>query len=83
MIKSEKVAHKDYLVVDVRNDDYAGGNIKNCLNQPAGDFFKSNVDALVGRTKDVPLVIFHCALSQQRYVGLSVRQLGIKLKGTQ
>jgi Cdc25 family phosphatase len=71
LIKTEKVAHKDYLVVDVRNEDFAGGNIKNCLNQPAGDLFRSSVDDLVERTKDVPLVIFHCALSQQRYVGSS------------
>ncbi|KAJ7625317.1 hypothetical protein DFH06DRAFT_1229136 [Mycena polygramma] len=28
IIKSDKVAHQDYLVVDVRDDDYAGGNIK-------------------------------------------------------
>ena len=68
MMKSDKVVTKDYLVVDVRGDDYAGGNIKNCLNQPSGDFFEANINALVQRTKDVPLVIFHCALSQQRYV---------------
>jgi rhodanese-related sulfurtransferase len=68
LIKSDKVVNKDYLVVDVRGDDYAGGNIKNCLNQPSGDYFKSNINVLVDQTKDVPLIIFHCALSQQRYV---------------
>lgn len=65
-MKSDKVVTKDYLVVDVRGDDYPGGNVKDSLNQPFGDFFKSNINDLVKRTEDVPLVIFHCALSQQR-----------------
>jgi rhodanese-related sulfurtransferase len=72
LMKSDKVVNNDYLVVDVRGDDFEGGNIKNCLNQPSGDSFKSNINTLVDRTKDVPLVIFHCALSQQRYVNISI-----------
>jgi len=75
LMKGDKVTTKDYLVVDVRNDDYAGGNIRNSLNQPSGEFFTSNINALVERTKDVPLVIFHCALSQQRYVGIMLDDL--------
>jgi Cdc25 family phosphatase len=71
-MRSDKAATKDYLVVDVRGDDYLGGNIKNSLNLPSGDVFSSNIDSLVEQTKDVPLVIFHCALSQQRYVNTSV-----------
>jgi rhodanese-related sulfurtransferase len=66
-MKSDKVAKKEFLVVDVRDDDYAGGNIKGSLNQPSGEFLM-NVDRLVKQTKDVPMVIFHCALSQIRYV---------------
>jgi len=66
LMSSDKVATEDYLVVDVRNDDYAGGNIKNSLNQPSGDAFLSSINSLVEKTKDVPLVIFHCGLSQQR-----------------
>jgi Cdc25 family phosphatase len=65
IMKSDKVPGKDYLVVDVRDDDYAGGNIKNSFNQPSAEFLM-NVDRLVQRTKDVPLVIFHCSLSQMR-----------------
>ncbi|TFK73641.1 Rhodanese-like protein [Pluteus cervinus] len=66
LIKAEgKVATVDYIVVDVRDDDYVGGNIKGALNQPSGEFLQ-NVDVLVKATKDVPLVIFHCALSQVR-----------------
>ncbi|KAF9257484.1 Rhodanese-like protein [Marasmius fiardii PR-910] len=61
----EKVAKKDYLVVDVRDDDYEGGNIKGSLNMPSKDFLM-NVDTLVKDTKDVGTVIFHCSLSQVR-----------------
>jgi len=66
MKSDSKVPKKDFLVVDVRDDDYAGGNIKGSLNQPSSEFLM-NVDGLVKQTKEVPLVIFHCALSQARY----------------
>ncbi|KAA1469942.1 Rhodanese-like protein [Dentipellis sp. KUC8613] len=65
IIKSDKVPHKDYIVVDVRDDDYVGGNIKSSHNAPSSHFLV-NVNQLVEKTKDVPMVIFHCALSQQR-----------------
>ncbi|KAF8073881.1 Rhodanese-like domain-containing protein [Lyophyllum atratum] len=65
IIKSDKVTGKDFVVIDVRDDDYAGGNIKGSLNMPSNAFFGS-VDSLVKDTKDVPLVIFHCTLSQMR-----------------
>lgn len=67
---SDKIAGKDYIVVDVRDDDYVGGNIKNSHNLPSYVFSK-NVDDLVRKTKDVPMVIFHCALSQERQVDQS------------
>lgn len=56
---------RDYVVVDVRDDDYAGGNIKGAHNSPSNNFLV-DVDKLVERTKDVPIVVFHCALSQAR-----------------
>ncbi|KAF7364947.1 Rhodanese domain-containing protein [Mycena venus] len=65
MIKSDKVAHQDYLVVDVRDDDYAGGNIKNALNLPSRDF-QMGVYNLVQKNADIKVVVFHCALSQMR-----------------
>jgi len=65
IIKGKGVPMKDYIVVDVRDDDYAGGNIKGCINQPSNGFLGS-VDQLVKKTQDVSLVIFHCALSQMR-----------------
>ncbi|KAJ7029277.1 Rhodanese-like domain-containing protein [Mycena alexandri] len=65
IIKSDKVANRDYLVVDVRDDDYAGGNIKSALNLPSREFQMSAYD-LVQKTADVKTMIFHCALSQMR-----------------
>ncbi|TFK52213.1 Rhodanese-like protein [Heliocybe sulcata] len=65
IIKSEAVPTKDYLIVDVRDDDWAGGNIVRAHNSPS-HVFLSKIDELVEKTKDVPTVVFHCALSQQR-----------------
>jgi len=64
-MKSGKKPNKDFLVVDVRDDDYAGGNIKSSLNLPSNEFLM-NVDGLVKKAKDIPVVIFHCSLSQVR-----------------
>jgi len=60
-----KSGKRDFVVVDVRDDDYIGGNIKGSLNYPSREFLM-NVDGLVRDTKQVPLIIFHCSLSQVR-----------------
>ncbi|KAJ7812901.1 Rhodanese-like domain-containing protein [Mycena leptocephala] len=65
IIKSDKVANQDYLVVDVRDDDYAGGNIKSAVNLPSRQFEMSVYD-LVQKKADVKAVVFHCAVSQMR-----------------
>ncbi|KAF9525521.1 Rhodanese-like domain-containing protein [Crepidotus variabilis] len=65
LMKSGKTPHKDYVVVDVRDEDFVGGNIKGAINEPS-QVFLHNVDGLVKQTREVPLVIFHCALSQVR-----------------
>ena len=65
IIKSEKVPMKDYCVIDVRDDDWAGGNIKGSHNSPSSQFYV-HVHDLVEKTKNVPTVVFHCALSQVR-----------------
>ena len=66
-MKSNKVPQKDYCIVDVRDDDRIGGHIKGSHNSPSSDFL-NKVDELVKQTKGVQTVIFHCALSQARYV---------------
>jgi len=64
-MKSDKQPHEHYVVVDVRDDDYRGGNIKGSVNHPS-ETFLDKVHEVVEATKDVPTVVFHCALSQQR-----------------
>nr|GAT52251.1 predicted protein [Mycena chlorophos] len=66
LIKTEgKLAEKDYLVVDVRDDDFFGGNIVNARNIPSRQFSVAVYD-LANKSKDVGTVVFHCALSQVR-----------------
>lgn len=62
LIKGET---EDYLVVDVRDDDYRGGNIKGALNIPS-EKFMLELHRLIDDTQSVSKIIFHCALSQQR-----------------
>jgi len=73
MVKTEgKVLGKDFAVVDVRGDDYAGGHIKGALHQSSKTFAHGGVEAIRDKTKDVPRVIFHCLLSQVRFVCLTL-----------
>ncbi|KAI0696283.1 Rhodanese-like domain-containing protein [Cytidiella melzeri] len=65
IIKSSKTPNKDYCIIDVRDDDWNGGNIKGSQNSPSSGF-SLKVTQVVEDTKDVPLVVFHCALSQVR-----------------
>lgn len=56
-------------MVDVRDDDFAGGNIVGALNHPSSKFMLT-VHDLVERTRKEghKKVVFHCALSQVRCV---------------
>lgn len=63
-----KTPHKDYLICDVRDDDRVGGHILSSVNYPSHQFYGSTIDGLVEKTKDVPIMVFHCALSQVRSV---------------
>lgn len=56
---------QDYLIVDVRDHDFAGGNIVNCRHIPSSEF-NDVVSSLANELQGLKRVIFHCALSQQR-----------------
>lgn len=56
---------KTFKVVDVRDDDYQGGNIPGSMNVPSRQL-NSRVESLVDDLKDNEAVVFTCALSQQR-----------------
>merc|ERR1711879_1052284 len=53
------------LVIDVREDDFAGGHIPHCRNVRAGTFDKK-AEALTKELKDLETVIFHCMYSATR-----------------
>ncbi|ODN83424.1 hypothetical protein L202_01566 [Cryptococcus amylolentus CBS 6039] len=66
LIKAKPASEvKDWAVVDVRDSDFAGGNIVTALNYPS-DTFHAKVDELAEKLETVPKVVFHCALSQAR-----------------
>ena len=51
-MKSSAEPGKDYVIVDVRDDDFIGGNIKGAVNCPSYTF-EEKVEDLVEKTKDV------------------------------
>jgi len=67
MMKTEgKVPGKDFAVIDVRGEDYAGGHIKGAIHQSSKTLPHGGVEEIREKTKNVPTVIFHCLLSQVR-----------------
>lgn len=58
------------LVLDVRDDDFAGGHIRGCVNLPSEEFDDKSMDALIqGQLQgsgEVETVVVHCYLSQVR-----------------
>ncbi|KAK4046462.1 Cdc25 phosphatase Ibp1 [Microbotryomycetes sp. JL201] len=63
---SSSDAQQKYCIVDVRDEDFTGGNIKGATNVPSETWTEQSADDLVKRLDGVENVIFHCALSQVR-----------------
>ncbi|KAJ2616623.1 Cdc25 phosphatase Ibp1 [Coemansia sp. RSA 1365] len=61
----KKKPRVDYLIVDVRDEDYKVGHIPGAVNIPSHNMYL-RAGELIKNYKHVPLVVFHCALSQQR-----------------
>lgn len=57
-------------MIDVRDDDFRGGNIAGALNHPSLTYSPSAYEELAKELTDqgVDKVVFHCMLSQVRYV---------------
>mmetsp|Transcript_40723 Transcript_40723/g.66224 ORF Transcript_40723/g.66224 Transcript_40723/m.66224 type:complete len:142 (-) Transcript_40723:235-660(-) len=53
------------VIIDVRDDDFKGGNIKGAQNI-ASHVFSSMVNKIAEENKDKSLVVLHCMYSQQR-----------------
>jgi len=61
-------------VIDVRDSDYIGGHIVNGINAPTHTH-DYRMPELVRTLKDKDVVVFHCALSQQRGPSSALRYL--------
>jgi rhodanese-related sulfurtransferase len=61
-------------VIDVRDSDYIGGHILNGINAPTHTH-DYRMPELVRTLKDKEIVVFHCALSQQRGPSSALRYL--------
>eukprot|EP00736_Rhodelphis_marinus_P007444 Rmarinus@m.27656 len=53
------------VIIDVRDEDYYGGNIMGSINVPS-EQFETAMHKLVDQHKDADMVIFHCMQSQMR-----------------
>ncbi len=66
-------------VIDVRDSDYVGGHIRNCQNIPTHTH-DYRMPELVRTLRDQDIIVFHCALSQQRGPGSALRYLRVRDK---
>lgn len=83
---STPLASSKLAIIDVRDSDYIGGHIRGCTNIPSSTLDYRTAE-MVRTLKDKDVVVFHCALSQQRgpsaalrYVRERKRLLGIDLE---
>ncbi|KAI1148030.1 Rhodanese-like protein [Nemania diffusa] len=67
-------AQAKIAVVDVRDDDHIGGHIRTSLHFPSASL-DATMPTLLRRLADKEVVVFHCALSQQRGPGAALRYL--------
>lgn len=66
--------HPSLAIIDVRDSDYIGGHIKGCTNVPSPNL-DWQLPEVVRKNKDKEVVVFHCALSQQRGPSAALRYL--------
>ncbi|CAG8647817.1 2865_t:CDS:2, partial [Paraglomus occultum] len=66
LIKDQtKEPGKDYLIIDVRDEDFKSGHIPGAINIPSHTM-ADEVNNLIDTYRQVPQIFFHCALSQRR-----------------
>ncbi|KAI3403394.1 ibp1 [Candida oxycetoniae] len=67
-VRNNNSPHGKFVVVDVRDADYAGGHIRNSWNHTIVKFHLKNASELHERLycERVKAVVFHCSLSQSR-----------------
>lgn len=63
----DATARDDIVIVDVRGDDFKGGNIKGAINIPMHNFeHDQSIDEVIQKVSSAKTVVFHCYKSQQR-----------------
>ena len=65
MGSTEKEVGIDYIVIDVRTEDFIGGNIRDAINIPH-DEFVSNIPNIINNYYKTKNIIFHCMYSMHR-----------------
>ncbi|KAF2224257.1 Rhodanese-like domain-containing protein, partial [Elsinoe ampelina] len=65
-------APSNIAIIDVRDSDFIGGHIKGCINAPTSTHDYA-LPELVRKLDGKEMVVFHCALSQQRGPGSALR----------
>ena len=67
-------------VIDVRDDDYVGGHINSSIHVPSSSL-DYRIPEIVRTMADKEIVVFHCALSQQRGPTAALRYLKERDRG--
>ncbi|KEY66318.1 hypothetical protein S7711_02780 [Stachybotrys chartarum IBT 7711] len=74
ILEEASSADPSYAIVDVRDDDHLGGHIKGSTNVPSRQL-DVMMPTLVRKLQDKKVVVFHCALSQQRGPSAALKYL--------
>ncbi|KAK9240299.1 hypothetical protein V1525DRAFT_370576 [Lipomyces kononenkoae] len=62
---TDAVRPSSFAIIDVRDDDYIGGHIKTSRHHPSSSF-AVGLPYLHAELQEISVLVFHCALSQQR-----------------
>jgi len=65
LIKNPELGEKDFVVVDVRRHDHAGGHVRGSVQQPAQTFY-DDLSKFYEEQKETKQVIFYCGSSNGR-----------------
>ncbi|KAF2662662.1 Cdc25 family phosphatase-like protein Ibp1 [Lophiostoma macrostomum CBS 122681] len=71
---SQTTLPSNIAIIDVRDSDHIGGHIRGSTHVPSSELDYRTAE-LVRQLKDKEVVVFHCALSQQRGPSAALRYL--------
>ena len=74
MIRSSTPGTSKIAVIDVRDADHVGGHIAHSMHFPSPDL-DYQMPTMLRKCADKDIVVFHCALSQQRGPSAALRYL--------